>query len=75
MTYSGRMLDETGPQAWLVRKSDDSPPEALVEGFATGYKLTSWSLVEAERRSLGVYTSAHHAETAWWRHRDFEPDD
>ncbi|GAA4264663.1 hypothetical protein [Frondihabitans peucedani] len=64
------MLDETGPETWLVRARDDAPPEALVEGFARGFRLTSWSLVEAERRSLGVYTSAHHAEEAWWRHRD-----
>lgn len=68
------MLDETGPQSWLVRATDDSPPEAIVEGFARGFKLTSWSLIEAERRSLGVYTSARHAETAWWRHRDHARD-
>ncbi|BDZ50563.1 hypothetical protein GCM10025867_28040 [Frondihabitans sucicola] len=68
------MLDETGPLTWLVRASDDSPPEALVEAFARGFKLTSWSLIESERRNLGVYTSAHHAETAWWRHRDTTPD-
>jgi hypothetical protein len=64
------MLDETGPDSWMVRARDDSPPEALVEGFARGYKLTSWSLVEAERKSLGVYTSKEQAETAWWRHLD-----
>lgn len=64
------MLDETGPDTWLVRARDDAQPEALVESFARGYKLTSWSLVEDERVALGVYTSAAHAETAWWRHRD-----
>lgn len=64
------MLDETGPDSWLVRERDDSPPEALVETFARGYKLTSWSLVEAERTALGVFTSKELAETAWWRHRD-----
>lgn len=68
------MLDETGPKTWLVRARDDSPPEALVEAFARGFKLTSWSLVESERRGLGVYTSAHHAEEAWWRHRDGTDD-
>jgi hypothetical protein len=64
------MLDETGPDSWLVRARDDAPPEALVESFARGYKLTSWSLIEKERRSLGVYTSKELAETAWWRHLD-----
>ncbi|MBF4577415.1 hypothetical protein [Frondihabitans sp. VKM Ac-2883] len=64
------MLDETGPGSWLVRAHDDSPPEALVEEFASGYRLTSWSLTESDQENLGVYTSAAHAETAWWRHLD-----
>lgn len=64
------MLDETGPGSWIVRARDDSPPEALVDEFASGYRLRSWSLDEAERESLGVYTSAEHAETAWWRSLD-----
>ncbi|ARC56834.1 hypothetical protein AS850_07060 [Frondihabitans sp. 762G35] len=68
------MLDESGPDSWLVRRHDSSPPEALVEAFARGYKLTAWSLVESERHPLGVYTSKELAETAWWRHRDSSED-
>jgi hypothetical protein len=64
------VLDESGPGSWLVRAHDDAPPEALVERFASGYRLTSWSLTESEQENLGVYTSAAHAETAWWRHLD-----
>lgn len=45
-------------------------PEAFVERFSRGYKLSSWSLVEAERRDLGVYMSKELAETAWWRRRE-----
>lgn len=64
------MLDETRPGAWLVRPEGDEPPEAFVERFSRGYKLSSWSLVEAERRDLGVYMSKELAETAWWRRRE-----
>ncbi|RKR74218.1 hypothetical protein [Frondihabitans australicus] len=64
------MLDETRPGAWLVRAGAGEPPEAFVERFTRGYKLSSWSLVESERRDLGVYMSAELAETAWWRRRE-----
>lgn len=64
------MLDEIRTGAWLVRADDDSPPEALVEQFSQGCKLSSWSLVESERRDLGVYMSKELAETAWWRSLD-----
>jgi hypothetical protein len=64
------VLDEAGPRTWLVRRDDDAPIEAVVEAFARGYKLSSWSLIESERVALGVYTSKEQAETAWWRHLD-----
>ncbi|GAA4683624.1 hypothetical protein [Frondihabitans cladoniiphilus] len=64
------MLDETGPDTWLVRAAPEAPPEAVVEAFSRGYRLSSWSLVEAERQSLGVFMTPGLAETAWWRHLD-----
>lgn len=64
------MLDQTSPESWLVRAGEGSPPEAIVDAFARGFRLTSWSLVESERIGLGVYLSADLAETAWWRHLD-----
>ena len=64
------MLDETADGRWFVRRAPDAAPEALVERFGTGYRLTAWSLDAGEAESLGVHTAAHLAETAWWRHRD-----
>lgn len=58
------------PGAWLIRAAADEPPEGVVERFTRGFKLSSWSLVEAEQRDLGVYMSKELAETAWWRRRD-----
>ncbi|GAA0961290.1 hypothetical protein FFA01_02810 [Frigoribacterium faeni] len=66
------MLDATGDRRWLVRPAEDAPPEALIEQFGGGYRLSRWSLVESEQEPLGVYTSAEGAETAWWRHLDRE---
>ncbi len=64
------MLDETRPGAWLVRHDAEAPPEAFVDRFTRGYKLSSWSLIESERHDLGVYMSKELAETAWWRRRE-----
>jgi hypothetical protein len=64
------VLDEIKPGSWFVRAFDGARPEALVEEFGRGYRLTRWSLVERERTPLGVFTSPRQAETAWWRHRD-----
>lgn len=68
------MLDEVAPGRWFVRRDADAAPEALVERFGTGYRLTAWSLDAAEGESLGVHTAPHLAETAWWRHLDASDD-
>lgn len=61
------MLDETAPDRWTVRSDPEGAPEALVERFGGGFRLSRWSPSDAEPPRLGVYTSAHLAETAWWR--------
>ena len=66
------MLDEIGHDRWFVRRDADAAPQALIERFGGGYRLTLRSLVETEQRPLGVFTSAEQAETAWWRHLDRE---
>lgn len=66
------MLDEVADGRWFVRSRPDRPVEAVVERFGSGWRLTSWSLDEAERIALGVHTAPHLAETAWWRHVDGE---
>lgn len=64
------MLDRADDDRWLVRADDDAPPEALVEPFAGGWRLTRWSADDGPDQALGVYTSAELAEAAWWRHLD-----
>jgi hypothetical protein len=64
------MLDRSDDDRWLVRASRDAPPEAVVERFGGGWRLTRWSADHGGHESLGVYTAAELAEAAWWRHLD-----
>jgi hypothetical protein len=64
------MLDRASDDTLFVRSAPDGPAEAVVQAFGSGWRLRRWSHVEAEQESLGVYTSAELAETAWWRHLD-----
>lgn len=64
------MLDRASVDRLFVRSGPDGPAEAVVEAFGSGWRLRRWSLDAVEQESLGVYTSAELAETAWWRHLD-----
>ena len=66
------MLDETTPDRWTVRTDAEGAPEAVIERFGGGYRLSRWSPTDAEPARLGVYTSVDLAETAWWRLVDRE---
>jgi hypothetical protein len=66
------MLDENVPDRWTVRADPEAAPEAVVERFGGGYRLSRWSPTDAEPARLGVYTSPELAETAWWRFVDRE---
>jgi hypothetical protein len=66
------MLDETAPDRWTVRTDPEGAPEALIERFAGGYRLSRWTASDVEPSRLGVYTSVEGAETAWWRLVDRE---
>lgn len=67
------MLDPAGEGRWFVRRDADATAEAVVERFGQGYRLSPWSLDADEPASLGVYTAAQLAETAWWRHLGAAP--
>lgn len=64
------MLDRADDDRLLVRASPEAPPEAVVERFGGGWRLTRWSVDGGGDESLGVYTAAELAEAAWWRHLD-----
>lgn len=66
------MLDETVSDRWTVRAHPEGAPEAIVERFGGGYRLSRWSPTDDEPVRLGVYTSPELAETAWWRLIDRE---
>jgi len=66
------MLDETVPDRWTVRAEPEGAPEALIERFGGGYRLSRWTASDSEPPRLGVYTSVELAETAWWRTVDRE---
>jgi hypothetical protein len=57
-------------RTWLVKRSDESSPEAIIDRFGGGYRLRRFSLVESRRTAHGVFTGLELAETAWWRLRD-----
>ncbi|NRD26052.1 hypothetical protein [Frigoribacterium sp. VKM Ac-2836] len=66
------MLDETVSDRWTVRAHPEAAPEAVIERFGGGYRLSRWSPTDDEPVRLGVFTSPELAETAWWRSVDRE---
>ncbi|MDM7890245.1 hypothetical protein [Curtobacterium caseinilyticum] len=64
------MIEPVDDRTWLVRRTPESSPEAIIDRFGGGYRLRRFSLTESRRTQHGVYTGLDLAETAWWRLQD-----
>jgi len=64
---SGRVIVPVDDTTWFVRRHEHASPVAIIDRFGGGYRLRRFSLAEARRTHLGVYTSLELAEIAWWR--------
>ncbi|WP_420364688.1 hypothetical protein AAEP80_12745 [Curtobacterium sp. L3-7] len=64
------MIVAVDDRTWLVKRTVESSPEAIIDRFGGGYRLRRFSLTESRRTAHGVYLGVDLAETAWWRLRD-----